>query len=119
MLRLMCIEGVVGQLVFAREKPEAAGWHNDVRILTHQADGAIAILHLDPRRKGDFKPDGAAMAAALVPDEFSVLHASVKEHWRCLVKPWFGLFQLSGQSIKQMLFAIPCPEHHAERQIVV
>ena len=68
------IECVGGQSVFPSHKAEAAGGDDNVGILAFYADRAVAVFNFNAVRQKNFKPDGAAMAAALVPGHIFISH---------------------------------------------
>ncbi len=63
MLRRKAVERVICEAVITPEQTKPAGRYNDVGVLAHKTDGAIAILHLNAGRQQDIKADSAAMTA--------------------------------------------------------
>ncbi len=86
MFRSVRIEGVGRKSFFAGKKSEPAGRHDDMRVLAHQAYRTIAVLDFDALRQEDFKPDGAAMAAALMPGHI-ISHRIQAAFYRTMVSP--------------------------------
>ena len=86
MFRSVRVEGVGRQRFLAGQQSQPAGWHDDMRVLTHQAYWAIAVLYFDALWQEDFKPDGAAMAAALMPGHI-ISHRIQAAFYRTMVSP--------------------------------
>lgn len=77
MLRGMGIETVRRKHVPPVEKLEAIRWHDEMKVPSLAANGAIALGNLDSRRRRDLEPDASAVTTSSVLDHGTILLSNV------------------------------------------